>query len=296
MTRVSVPAIDAILGKQIPVLDEGFVRVIDYMGSDESIVQAARISYGKGTTSEARDRSLLFYLMRHKHTSPFEMCEIKLHIKMPIFIARQWIRHRTANVNEFSARYSFVPDSAYLPETNALGTQSAINHQATIYDSLKDEEAQRIQSRIKEHSDKAYETYLWCLNRDANGEKLHDEHSGISREAARCNLSLNYYTELYWKIDLHNLLHFLHLRAEKGAQREIRLYAEAIIENILKPWTPWSYEAFINYRQGACMFSKNAMLALQDLAAGKPLQTPEHYNLSKLEWNEVLEALKLPKP
>ena len=293
MARAEVPALNNILGKEIPVLDQGFIRVIDYMGDDTSIVQAARISYGRGITTEARDKGLLFYLLRHKHTSPFEMCEIKLHLKMPIFIARQWIRHRTANVNEFSARYSFVPDQAYIPHESHLGTQSSINHQGSVYSNMTEKNAKALQQRIKENTEHTYNTYLWCLNRDNNDKPLHEEHDGLSREAARMNLSLNHYTEWYWKIDLHNLLHFLHLRAAPGAQKEIQLYAESIIDNILKVWTPWTYEAFLLYRKNAHTFSERALVALQDLIAGKPLQDHTHYKLSKIEWNEMCQALNI---
>ena len=291
MERTVVPALDAILGKEFPVLDKGFVRLVDYMGDDTSVVQAARISYGKGTTTPARDKGLLSYLLRHKHTSPFEMCEIKLHLKMPIFIARQWVRHRTANINEFSARYSFVPDDAYIPYASILGVQSATNHQATIPGTLSDKESSAIIERIQTNTKNAYDTYLWCVNSDKDKNSLHAEHQGLSRELARMNLSLNHYTQWYWKCDLHNLLHFLHLRAAPGAQKEIQLYAECIIENILKLWVPWTYDAFLEYRVGSVSFSRSARVLLQDLINNNPIQTRESYGLTETEWREVWEAV-----
>ena len=294
--RLKVPALDAILGKQFSVLDQGFIRVIDYMGDDTSVVQAARISYGKGTTNPTQDKALLSYLLRHKHTSPFEMCEIKFHIKMPIFIARQWVRHRTANINEFSARYSFVPDSAYIPNKDILGTQSSINHQATITGTFDDAETDAIIERIKENTRHTYNTYLWCTNSDVNKEALHQEHKGLSRELARMNLSLNHYTEWYWKCDLHNLLHFLALRAEAGAQREIQLYAECILENILKVWVPWTYEFFHEYRKGSISFSRKARAVLKDLIQRTPIKSREEYGLSQSEWREIWASLDLPLP
>lgn len=296
MERVSVPALDAVLGKMFPVLDKGFVRVVDYMGDDTSIVQAARISYGKGTTTPAQDKGLLSYLMRHKHTSPFEMCELKLHLKMPLFIARQWVRHRTANINEFSARYSFVPDDAYIPDTDILGTQSAVNHQATVLGTLSENAAQAIRERIKANTQDTYNTYLWCINNDKDNNTLHKEHPGLSRELARMNLSLNHYTQWYWKCDLHNLLHFLQLRAAPGAQKEIQLYAECIIENILKKWVPWTYEYFLEYRKDSVSFSKSARAVLDDLVNHKPIQTREAYGLSITEWRELWESLGRPAP
>lgn len=291
-----MPHLDAILGKEFPVLDKGFIRLVDYMGDDSSVVQAARISYGKGTTTPARDKGLLFYLLRHKHTSPFEMCEIKLHLKMPIFVARQWVRHRTANINEFSARYSFFPDDAYIPSSDILGVQSTTNHQATVLDTLSQKESDTIIERITENTKNTYDTYLWCTNTNNDNGTLHDDHQGLSRELSRMCLSLNHYTQWYWKCDLHNLLHFLHLRAAPDAQKEIQLYAECIIENILKHWVPWTYEAFLEYRKGSLSFSKSARLVLQDIIDQKPLKKREEYGLGQKEWCEFWESIGKSAP
>jgi len=296
ITRIQCPALDAILGEQLPVLDKGFIRIVDYMGDDTSIVQAARISYGMGYTTPERDQRLIAYLMRHRHTSPFEMCEIKLHIKMPIFIARQWVRHRTANINEFSGRYSFMPDSAYIPTHGTMGGQSASNHQATNRGSLSEEETQKIIERIQQNTEMSYENYLWCLNSDAEKKTIHDEHAGLSRELSRMNLSLNHYTEWYWKCDLHNLLHFLHLRIEAGAQYEIQAYARCIAEKIVKPWVPWTYAAFEEYRLNSISLSANGQKVLHDLIEGNPIQPPEHYGLTKFEWREIWAALGRDMP
>ncbi|MCY4414306.1 MAG: FAD-dependent thymidylate synthase [Alphaproteobacteria bacterium] len=297
MERIRVTALDNILGEKLPVLDKGFIRVVDYMGDDSSIVQAARVSYGKGTTTPEKDKALLDYLLRHWHTSPFEMCEIKLHLKMPIFIARQWVRHRTANINEFSARYSFVPEEAYIPEENHLGVQSEINHQATVLNSLTPEEARAIRQRIIENTKHTYDTYLWAQNRNHdNTDKEHNEHQGLSRELARINLSLNHYTEWYWKCDLHNLLHFLHLRDAPGAQLEIQRFAQVIIEKILKVWVPWTYESFVQHRQHAVQFSQKSQAVLHDLVNNNPVKGRESYGLSSTEWREFWEKLQMPDP
>ena len=296
MERTTVSALDAILGKEFPVLDKGFIRLVDYMGDDTSVVQAARISYGKGSTTPAQDKGLISYLLRHKHTSPFEMCEIKLHLKMPIFIARQWVRHRTANINEFSARYSFVPDDAYIPSADILGVQSTTNHQATVPGTLSSQESDTIIQRIAENTKSTYDTYLWCVNNDKDKNALHEDHQGLSRELSRMNLSLNHYTQWYWKCDLHNLLHFLHLRGAPDAQREIQLYAECIVENILKHWVPWTYEAFIQYRNGSVSFSKNARTLLQDMIDQNSIKPREEYGLTQSEWREVWEAVGKTAP
>jgi thymidylate synthase (FAD) len=215
------------------VLDQGFIRVVDLMGTDDSIVQSARISYGKGTKSLQDDRNLIRYLMRHRHTSPFEMCEIKVHVKAPIFVVRQWVRHRTANFNEYSARYSEMNDHFYYPGMDMLQKQSSINKQGGT-GSFDPEEYEEVISSMKQVCDSAYSTYQKLLSMN------------VARETARCVLPVNIYTEFYWKIDAHNFMHFLRLRCEENSQQEIRAYA-LILRDIFKEWMPITHEAFMDY-------------------------------------------------
>lgn len=231
--------------KEYKLLDHGFIRVVDTMGDDSAIVQAARVSYGKGTKKVNEDRGLIRYLLSHKHTSPFEMCEIKFHVKMPIFVARQWIRHRTANVNEYSGRYSVMNGEFYIPELDQIKGQSATNKQGSD-GYLPDEARELFQSRLKELCADADDNYRHALNMDEDGEPIVAAGSSVSRETARIGLPLNLYTEMYWKIDLHNLLHFLRLRNDPHAQYEIRVYAEAMWD-IVKQWVPHTAEAFYDY-------------------------------------------------
>ena len=223
-----MPALEEILYEALPVLDHGFVRVIDYMGDDGAIVQAARVSYGRGTRRVSEDRGLINYLMRHRHTTPFEMCEIKYHVKLPIFVARQWIRHRTANVNEYSARYSILDNEFYIPAPEHLAAQAATNRQGRG-DVLEGEAAQRVLDLLREDAERAYAGYAEMLNEDEAGAPRDPAWPGLARELARMNLSLNFYTQWYWKTDLHNLMHFLTLRADPHAQYEIRAYADAML-------------------------------------------------------------------
>src|SRR5580700_7110395 len=225
--RASVPALEDILYLPLPVLDHGFVRVIDYMGDDAAVVQAARVSYGKGTKKVNEDRGLIHYLMRHRHTTPFEMCEIKYHVKLPIFVARQWIRHRTANVNEYSARYSILDNEFYLPAPEHLAVQSSTNRQGRG-EALPPAEAQRVLDLLREDAARSYRDYAFMLNEDETGKPVDENRTGLARELARMNLSLNFYTQWYWKIDLYNLMHFLQLRADQHAQYEIRVYANVL--------------------------------------------------------------------
>src|SRR5215468_8735955 len=227
--RATVPALEEILYEAIPVLDHGFVRVIDYMGDDAAVVQAARVSYGKGTKKVNEDRGLIQYLMRHRHTTPFEMCEIKYHVKLPIFVARQWIRHRTANVNEYSARYSILDNEFYVPAPDQLAAQSAANRQGRG-ELVEGEEAARVLELLREDAVRAYAHYAEMLNEREDGTVIDKGRKGLARELARMNLSLNFYTQWYWKIDLLNLMHFLSLRADPHAQYEIRAYAKAMLE------------------------------------------------------------------
>lgn len=280
--------VEEILYTPIPVLDHGFVRVIDYMGTDSSIVQAARVSYGKGTKKINEDAGLINYLLRHRHTTPFEMCEIKFHIKLPIFIARQWIRHRTANVNEYSGRYSIMDKEFYIPAPEHLAAQSKINHQGRG-DVLEGEEAQRVLQLLKQDATQAYAHYEEMLNMDANENILDENKSGLARELARMNLSLNFYTQWYWKIDLHNLLHFLALRADGHAQYEIRVYAEAML-SVLKAWVPITHAAFMDYRVGGTSLSAKGLAIVKKMLAGEQVNQ-EQSGMSKGEWRELMTVL-----
>ncbi len=286
--RVTVPALEEILYQPIPVLDHGFVRVIDYMGDDSAIVQAARVSYGKGTKKVQNDAGLINYLIRHWHTTPFEMCEIKYHVKLPIFVARQWIRHRTANVNEYSARYSILDKEYYIPEADQLAAQSSSNRQGRG-NVLEGEEAARVLSLLREDAETCYTHYSEMLNEDENGSPLDESRSGLARELARMNLTLNMYTQWYWKIDLHNLMHFLGLRADAHSQYEIRVYADAMIE-ILKRWVPLTYEAFKDYRIGNVSLSTKGFAVVKALLAGEAVEQ-EKSGLSKREWRELMAVL-----
>jgi thymidylate synthase (FAD) len=243
LIRPSVPAIEAILGRPISVLDNGFVRLLDYMGDDAAIVQAARISYGSGTKHGHEDRGLIRYLMRHLHTTPFEMCEIKLHVRVPMDTWRQWIRHRTANVNEYSTRYSVAIDAAQCTRPEEWRLQSPANRQGGG-STLPAVTGMQLSSAEREIQDKAREVYRARLA------------AGVAREQARKDLPLSTYTEAYWKIDLHNLLHFLNLRMSEHAQQEIRAYATTIGEEIVAKWVPITWEAFLDYRRNAVELSR----------------------------------------
>jgi thymidylate synthase (FAD) len=290
--RASVPALEEILYEAIPVLDHGFVRVIDYMGDDAAVVQAARVSYGKGTKRVSEDRGLIQYLMRHRHTTPFEMCEIKYHVKLPIFVARQWIRHRTANVNEYSARYSILDNEFYVPAPAALAAQSTSNRQGRG-EVLAGAEAERVLALLREDAERAYRGYVEMLNEDEGGAVVDPGRQGLARELARMNLSLNFYTQWYWKTDLHNLLNFLSLRADAHAQYEIRAYAETMIATVDR-WVPLTAEAFRQYRLGGVQLSERGLAAVRRMLAGERV-TQEESGMSKREWAELMAALgKLP--
>ena len=215
--RVTVKALEKILYKSFKILDHGFVRVIDYMGNDTSIVQAARVSYGKGTKKLNQDKSLINYLISHRHSTPFEMNEIKFHVKLPIFVARQWIRHRTANVNEYSARYSILDKEFYIPKNENLKPQSKSNNQGRSGD-LSSAEIKSYSKIIKDNSRIGFENYNKLLNEDESGRMIDDSKKGLARELSRMTLPLNSYTQWYWKIDLHNFMHFLSLRFDPHAQ------------------------------------------------------------------------------
>ncbi len=276
--RPTVPALEERLFHPIPCLDHGFVRVVDYMGDDSAVVQAARVSYGKGTRTQNDDRGLIRYLMRHRHTTPLEMCELKLHVKLPIFVARQWIRHRTANVNEYSARYSIMDREFYLPRPEDLARQSSNNKQGRG-EVLDPDSAAEVLRLLRRDHEQTYDTY----------EKLIDD-AGLARELARMNLSVGYYTQWYWKVDLHNLLHFLALRIDPHAQYEIRVYGEAIA-SVVKDWVPHCYEAFVDYRLGAFNLSGPMLAVVRRLLAGEPVDAGSS-GLSKREWTELMAAIR----
>jgi thymidylate synthase (FAD) len=287
--REVAPALEEILYQPIPLLDHGFIRVIDYMGTDSAIVQAARVSYGKGTKKVSEDAGLIRYLLRHRHTTPFEMCEIKLHIKLPIFVARQWIRHRTANVNEYSGRYSIMDREFYVPAPEHLAAQSVSNRQGRG-DVLEGEEAARVLEILKEDSRNAYQHYEEMMNCTEEGVVLDEKKQGLARELARMNLPVNFYTQWYWKIDLHNLMHFIALRADPHAQYEIRVYAEAMLD-ILKRWVPTTAQAFADYRMGAAELSAQGLDVIRRRLKGEAV-TQETSGLSKREWDELMQMLE----
>ena len=291
--RVVAPALEEMLYKPIPVLDHGFIRVVDYMGDDSSIVQAARVSYGRGTKKSLQDKGLINYLMRHRHTTPFEMCDIKFHIKLPIFIARQWIRHRTASVNEYSARYSILSNEFYVPEKVNLSAQSTINKQGRSDDELPDDVADKVLALIKDDSEKCYRHYVEMMNEDDQGNIIDENTIGITRELARMNLTLNHYTEWYWKINLHNLLHFLALRADSHAQYEIRVYAQAMLD-VVKAWVPYAYEAFVEHSMNGTNISRKGMEVIRQMIDGKEV-SQESSGMSKREWSELMAVIENSK-
>ena len=285
--RVSAPELEKILYEAMPVLDHGFVRVVDYMGNDTSIVQAARVSYGKGTKQVSTDSGLIKYLMRHWHSTPFEMCEIKYHVKLPIFIARQWIRHRTANVNEYSARYSILDKEFYLPSQDNLAAQSKSNRQGRG-EVLEGKQANEVLNLLKNDAENTYKNYETMLNQRYDGSTIDENKKGLARELARMNLTLNTYTQWYWKTDLLNLMNFLRLRADSHAQYEIRAYADVMLDS-LKKWVPITFEAFMDYRVGGTEVSSKGKIVIQKLVQGQNIKS-EDSGLSKREWNELMSA------
>lgn len=254
--RPNSPELDTLLTKVFPVLDKGFIRIVDYMGNDSSIVQAARVSYGTGTKQVSQDKALINYLMEHYHTTPFEMAQIKVHVKLPIFVARQWMRHRTGTFNEYSARYSVMDKEFYLPDASVVAEQSTTNKQGRIDNPLPEEDANRIIGLLNHDAKAAYDTYSLLL-----------EDSRLSREIARINLPVNFYTQFYWTVNLHNLLHFCKLRADSHAQYEIQQYAKVLLD-IVKAWVPHTFEAFMEHRVNSVTFSAKEMKILKNKLKG----------------------------
>ena len=279
--RATVFSMEQHLYRAHEVLDHGFVRVIDYMGDDKAIVQAARVSYGEGTKKARDDEGLIRYLMRHWHSTPFEMCEIKFHIKLPVFVARQWIRHRTANVNEYSARYSILDREFYIPKKDHLAAQSESNNQGRGR-LLEGEEAEKVLEILKTDSLRAYDNYESMLSRE--------NQAGLARELARMNLPTNIYTQWYWKTNLHNLLHFLQLRADSHAQYEIRVYAEEILK-IIADWVPLAHAAFIDYRLTGAQLSGKALNCIKRMLKGENVDA-ENSGMSIGEWREFKLLIK----
>jgi thymidylate synthase (FAD) len=298
ITRACVPELEKLIGEKIPVLDDGFVRLVDYLGDDSAIVQAARVSYGKGTKKRTEDKELIRYLMRHWHTSPFEMCEIKLHVRLPMDCWRQWIRHRTANVNEYSTRYSIAIDAMAGTKPGEWRMQDNINRQGSS-GNLDPEAGKCLSEKEKEIQKACRQIYQDRLD------------SGVAREQARKDLPLSTYTEAYWKIDLHNLLHFLMLRMKLNAQHEIREYANAIGYKIVSKWVPVTWQAFLDYQLNAMQLSEIDIEYLSMLASGKSGEALEGMmkrgwvkikgdkltpNLEAMEFGIKLERLGIPLP
>jgi thymidylate synthase (FAD) len=286
--RVTSPELEKVLYEAIPVLDHGFIRVIDYMGDDSSIVQSARVSYGKGTKKVSTDEGLIRYLMRHWHSTPFEMCEIKYHVKLPIFIARQWIRHRTANVNEYSARYSILDKEFYIPAKEQLSAQATNNRQGRG-DLITGEQADEVLKILKDDAVRTYDNYEKMLNERFDGTIIDEKKSGLARELARMNLTLNSYTQWYWKTDLLNLMNFLFLRGDSHAQYEIRIYAQKMLDTV-KKWVPITHAAFLDYRVGAAHLSSKGLKIVKSMINGSKVNY-EDSGLGKREWNELMEVI-----
>jgi thymidylate synthase (FAD) len=320
MTRPFNEKMDAEIGRTHNVLDHGFIRVVDYMGDDKAIVQAARVSYGTGTKTVREDRGLIRYLMRHRHSTPFEMCELKLHVKLPIFVARQWIRHRTANVNEASARYSILDREFYIPDVDDIQPQSLDNKQGRA-GVLPEDVRFAMRETIRQQSEGSYQLYEelhtgWpWFNEDGDqyvipgrcgadpdaerevldGREPHTGKHGMARELARMVVPPNVYTQWYWKVDLHNLLRFLSLRADPHAQKEIRDYAEVICD-LVRQWCPWTFEAFEDYVMGAHTFSRIEMEALRKLLADRvELGVPRPDGVGEREHRAFEKALGVPE-
>lgn len=269
---------DVMRSGTIGVLDHGFIRVVDYMGTDDCIVNAARVSYGRGTRRLSENIGLLNYLMRHHHTTPFEMCEIKIHVKMPIFVARQWIRHRTANVNEYSARYSILDNEFFLPTIPRIARQSKSNKQGSG-ESIDPDVARKILEALKQDAVRSFRTYNDMVESD------------VARELARINLPLSTYTQMYWKCDLKNLLNFIFLRDDAHAQEEIMVYA-AYLGSVVAAWLPLTYRAFLEHWKESFVLSNSMRNVVRALIRGEPIETAKK-KLTPREWEELVTGLRL---
>ena len=284
--RVVAPGMENHLHVIKPVLDHGMLRIVDYMGDDAAIVQAARVSYGAGTKSSRDDAGLIRYLMRHWHTTPFEMCEVKVHVKLPIFVARQWIRHRMASVNEYSARYSIMDREFYIPEPDHLAAQSTVNHQGRGQ-ILQGAEAERVLRILQDDAMRCYDNYEAMMSQSQSDGT---SQQGLARELARMNLSSNIYTQWYWKVDLKNLFDFIRLRADSHAQYEIRVYAE-MLASIVRDWVPAAFAAFEEYRVGGVNLSASGMAIVRRMLAGEVIDQ-QGSGMSAGEWSEFQCVLK----
>lgn len=303
-------SLGTIINHRFTVLDHGFVRLIDVMGDDAAIVQAARVSYGSGTKTHRDDEKLIRYLMRHRHTTPFEMCEIKLHVKLPVFVARQWIRHRTASVNEYSARYSILDKEFYVPDRDERkdldklskipDEQESEAEQEAMFDDLPKED--RVLARQSQSNKQGREGSFDDDQTRLLGRRIHDGsvgayqryegllQGGVAREMARVVLPMNMYTQWYWKCNLHNLFHFLHLRDSAHAQWEIREYARIISEKIVAHWVPIAWQAYCDYRRGEFSLSHSAIQVVRAWLQGEKVD-PKTSGLSDREWRELHAAL-----
>lgn len=287
--RATSPGLEDILFQPIPVLDQGFIRVVDYMGDDAAVVQGARVSYGKGTKRVSDDRGLIRYLMRHRHTTPFELADLKLHVKAPIFVTRQWFRHRTASINEYSARYSVLDREFYVPQPEAVAAQSASNRQGRG-GAVDEDTARRVIELLREDASRCHDGYLWMLNETEDGDVADPGRPGIARELARINLPVGVYTQFYWKVDLWNLLRFLGLRADAHAQYEIRAYADELL-GVVRRWVPLVHDAFQDYVLNAASFSGQAVALLRAALACDAELDPGAFGVSGRELRELVDAL-----
>lgn len=287
--RATSPGLEEILFQPLPVLDRGFVRVVDYMGDDAAVVQGARVSYGRGTKRISDDRGLIRYLMRHRHTTPFELADLKLHVKAPIFVTRQWFRHRTASINEYSARYSVLEREFYVPQPDAVAAQSSANRQGRG-GAVDEATARRVIETLREDAARCHGNYLWMLNETEEGEVADPGRPGVARELARINLPVGVYTQFYWKVDLWNLLRFLGLRADPHAQYEIRAYADEIL-GIVRRWVPLVHDAFQDYVLAAASLSGPAVALLRAALASDAELDPGDYGVSGRELRELVDAL-----
>ena len=287
--RATSPALEEILHTPLPVLDQGFVRVVDYMGDDEAVVQGARVSYGRGTRQVSGERGLIRYLMRHRHTTPFELCDLKLHVRAPIFVARQWFRHRTASINEYSARYSVLEREFYVPDAATVATQSASNRQGRG-EAADADTARQVIETLRAEAARSYDAYLWMLNQDEAGQVADPGREGLTRELARVTLPVSIYTQFYWKVNLWNLLHFLDLRADAHAQHEIRVYAQAIL-GVVARWVPTVHEAFQDYVRNAATLSAQQLQVVRAALAGAGPVDAAAMGLSGRETRDLIEAM-----